>query len=42
MEIAQKALEKLIAMGVDDGNLTWSVLVNALKEVISQALPSTQ
>jgi cobaltochelatase CobN len=41
MEIAQKALEKLIAMGVDDGNLTWSALENALKEVISQVLPST-
>jgi uncharacterized protein YicC (UPF0701 family) len=41
MEIAQKTLEKLITMRVNDGNLTWSALENALKEVISQVLPST-
>jgi cobaltochelatase CobN len=38
MEIAQKALEKLFAMGISDDTLSWDVLESVLKESIFQVL----
>jgi cobaltochelatase CobN len=38
MEIAQKALERLIAMGINDKTLSWDILENVLKESVFQVL----
>jgi cobalamin biosynthesis Mg chelatase CobN len=40
MEIAQKALEKLIAIGISDDTLSWNVLEDVLKEFVFQVLSS--